>query len=59
MDYDVQHWAWASYGHALDAWKLTLPEDHPVFDMDDADQCTAFLAAHPDGWPRHPDDPQA
>jgi hypothetical protein len=55
---EIEHWAWEAYGHALNAWLATLPDDHEAHDMDPAEQCSAFLGAHPDGWPRHPDDPQ-
>lgn len=47
---EIEHQAWSAYEAALDAWKTTLPDDHPVFDMDAAEQCAAFLDAHPAGY---------
>ena len=56
--YDVQHWAWAAFGRSFDAWLARLPTKHDAHHADYLDQIDMFFAAHPDGWDRHPDDPQ-
>lgn len=53
---DIVHWAWESWGHAFDKWKASLPDDHDMHYADPyPEQYDAFFAAHPDGWPLHPD----
>ena len=54
---EIEHWAWESYGHALNKWLQSLPADDEAHEMDAYEQGNAFFAAHPEGWPLHPDDP--
>ena len=55
---DVVHWAWEAWGYAFDKWKASLPDDHDLHYVDPyPEQYDAFFAAHPDGWPLHPDTP--
>lgn len=57
--HNIQHWAWESFGYAFDRWWEGLPAGDPLHDADYyPDQLDAFFAAHPDGWPPHPDTPK-
>lgn len=55
---DVAHWAWEAFGHAFDAWEDGLPSDDPIHDLDYLERLDVFFAAHPNGWPLHPDTPK-
>jgi hypothetical protein len=56
---DVAHWAWEAWGYAFAKWVDELPEDSDLHYADPyPDQYDAFFAAHPDGWPLHPDTPK-
>jgi hypothetical protein len=54
---EIEHWAWEAFGHAFDAWLAALPEEHDAQFAEYLEQIEMFFAAHPDGWPLHPDDP--
>jgi hypothetical protein len=54
---EIEHWAWESFSHALDGWVSALPPDSEVHYLDMLERMDAFFAAHPDGWPVHPDTP--
>lgn len=55
---EIAHWAWEAWGRAFDRWRQSLPEDSDLHYADPyPEQYDAFFAAHPDGWPLHPDTP--
>ena len=55
---EVEHWGWAAFEFWCDQWLAALPDAHEAHDMDESDQACAFIQAHPDGWPSHPDCPR-